>query len=184
MMMHIAVLPGGLSGITATLCWTVCKPIACSLLLEHLHSTSGFDTHFSSWLLGKTSNPVLFPYLFRGDDNSFPTINQCLEPPAFGGECQDDVTQRPQGNTATQVRNSISSAWVPLLFSEVGSAMGICALSSSAAAPKEYARRKMQQVLSCANTVCSHGVARWARGTVSGYRVFLLPPLCCTCLLS
>lgn len=78
MMMHIAELPGGLSRIMATLCQAACKPIACSLLLEHLHSNSGFDPISPRGPWGKTSNPVLFPYLFWGDDNSFPTISQFL----------------------------------------------------------------------------------------------------------
>lgn len=149
MMMHIAVLPGGLSRITATLCQTVCRPVSCSLLLEHLCSNSGFDpiSSHGPWV----RHLILFcsHIFFRGDGNSFPIICQCLEPPAFGGERQDDVNQRPQGDTAVQVGNRISSAWVALLFSEVGFAMGICALSSSATAPKEYARWKMQKVLSC-----------------------------------
>lgn len=62
--------------------------------------------------------------------------------------------------------------------------MGICTLSSSAAAPKEYARQKPQQVLSCTNTVCSHGVICWARDTLSGVRIFFFPSLCCTWFLS
>ena len=74
---------------------------------------------------------------------------------------------------ASGVGNSISSVWAPLLFSEIGFAVGICAIPSSAAAPR-YARQNPQQVLSCTNAVCSRGVARWAKGTVSGIRLFSL----------